>query len=127
MAFPDVQAADHHILMEGRPAFTYFAGGQVSVGTDAQPPPEGARQVLFAGSEALKGTIAVAAILDSSAIERVVILGGLTAVPEMLVDTRDHVRPIWRDGVLTLVTQFGRGGVLVPFEPPNNRPCCSDH
>ena len=125
MQFPDVQAADHHILTEGRPAFTYFTGGQV--GVDSEKPPEGARQVLFEGSDALQGTIAVSAILAGSAIEQVVILGGLQAVPEMLVDTRDHVRPIWRDGVLTLVTQFGRGGVLVPFEPPSNRPCCTDH
>ncbi|MEV6923170.1 hypothetical protein AB0M46_01460 [Dactylosporangium sp. NPDC051485] len=125
--FPDVQAADHHILAAGRPAFTYFDGGQVAVGAEADPPPEGARQVLFEGAEQLKGTIAVAAILDGSAIEKVVILGGMAAVPEMLVDTRDFVRPIWRDGVLTLVTQFARNGVLVPFEPPNNRPCCTDH
>lgn len=121
-----MQAADHHILMEGRPAFTYFADGQVAVGAEAQAPPEGARQVLFEGAEQLKGTIAVAKILES-AIEKVVILGGMPAVPEMLVDTRDFVRPVWRDGVLTLVTQFARNGVLVPFEPPNNRPCCADH
>jgi hypothetical protein len=125
MQFSDVRAADHHILVEGRPAFTYFTGGQVGVA--AENPPEGARQVLFEGSAGLKGTIPVSAVLAGSAIEQVVILGGLTAVPEMLVDTRDHVRPIWRDGVLTLVTQFGRGGVLVPFEPPENRPCCADH
>ncbi|WP_433079779.1 hypothetical protein ACQP1P_41130 [Dactylosporangium sp. CA-052675] len=128
MRFPDVQAADHHILTAGRPAFTYFSGGQVAVGaSEAEQPPEGARQVVFEGHEGLKGTIAVSAIIAGSAIEKVVILGGMTAVPEMLVDTRDFVRPIWRDGVLTLVTQFGRGGVLVPFEPPNNRPCCADH
>ncbi|GAA4263145.1 hypothetical protein [Dactylosporangium darangshiense] len=125
--FADVQAADHHILAAGRPAFTYFDGGQVAVGAEAQTPPEGARQVLFEGAERLKGTVAVQAILAGSAIDQVVILGGMTAVPEMLVDTRDFVRPIWRDGVLTLVTQFARNGVLVPFEPPNNRPCCADH
>jgi hypothetical protein len=83
--------------------------------------------VLFAGSAGLRGTVAVAAVVAGSAIERVVILGGLAAVPEMLVDTRDFVRPIWRDGVLTLVTQFARNGVLVPFEPPDNRPCCAEH
>jgi hypothetical protein len=123
--FADVPAADHHILVEGRPAFTYFAGGRVVVGDG--PPPEGARQVVFAGSETLTGTLPVSAVLASSAIERVVILGGMTAVPEMLVDTRDFVRPVWRDGVLTLVVQFARNGVLVPFEPPDNRPCCADH
>jgi hypothetical protein len=125
--FPDVAAADHHILTAGRPAFTYFTGGEVAVGTAADPPPEGARQVLFAGAERLTGTLPVSAILAGSAIERVVILGGAPAVPETLVDTRDFVRPVWREGVLTLVTQFARGGVLVPFEPPANRPCCADH
>ncbi|WP_432830209.1 hypothetical protein [Dactylosporangium sp. CA-092794] len=125
--FTDVQAADHHILTAGRPAFTYFDAGQVAVGAEADPPPEGARQVLFEGAERLKGTLAVSAIVAGSAIDRVVILGGMVAVPEMLVDTRDFVRPIWRAGVLTLVTQFARNGVLVPFEPPANRPCCTDH
>ena len=125
MTFPDVQAADHAILVAGRPAYTYFAGGQVHVGAEA--PPEGARQVVFDGSASLTGTLPVSAIRAGSAIERVVILGGMTAVPEMLVDTRDFVRPIWRDGALTLVVQFARNGVLVPFEPRDYRPCCADH
>ena len=125
--YPDVKAADHHILTAGRPAFTYFEGGRVVVGTEADQPPEGARQVLFEGAERLTGTVAVQAIVAGSAIDRVVILSWAAAVPEMLVDTRDHVRPVWRDGVLTLVTQFGRGGVLVPFEPPDIRPCCAEH
>ncbi|MEV4513030.1 hypothetical protein AB0K00_29155 [Dactylosporangium sp. NPDC049525] len=126
MGFPDVKAADHHILVGGRPAFTYFEAGQVSVGYDGTPP-EGARAVLFAGWEKLTGVVAVSAVLADSAIEKVVILGGLTAVPEMLIDTGDFVRPIWRGGVLTLVTQFGRGGVLTPFEAQSQIPCCHDH
>jgi hypothetical protein len=125
MQFDDVKAADHHILEGGRPAFTYFDSGHVQVGYES--PPEGARAVLFAGSERLTGTIAVSTVMAESAIDRVVILGGLAAVPEMLIDTRNFVRPLWRDGVLTLVTQFARNGVLVPFEPPNQVPCCHDH
>ncbi|MEV0565518.1 hypothetical protein [Dactylosporangium sp. NPDC050588] len=125
MGFPDVTAADHHILVGGRPAFTYFEGGEVQVGTGTAP--EGARAVLFPGWEKLTGVVAVSTVLADSAIDRVVILGGLTAVPEMLIDTGDFVRPIWRDGVLTLVTQFARGGVLVPFESASQRPCCQDH
>jgi hypothetical protein len=124
--FPDVKAADHHILVGGRPAFTYFAGGEVHVGYEG-PPPEDARAVLFPGWERLTGVAAVSSVLANSAIDRVVILGGLTAVPEMLIDTGDFVRPIWRDGVLTLVTQFGRGGVLTPFEAQSQIPCCHDH
>ncbi|GAA3253712.1 hypothetical protein ACFO1B_45675 [Dactylosporangium siamense] len=126
MGFPDVKAADHHILVGGRPAFTYFTGGEVHVGYDG-PPPEGARAVLFPGWEQLTGVVPVSTVLADSAIEQVVILGGLTAVPEMLIDTGGFVRPIWRAGVLTLVTQFGRGGVLTPFEAQAQIPCCHDH
>jgi hypothetical protein len=125
MQFDDVKAADHHILEGGRPAFTYFEAGQVLVGYEK--PPEGARQVLYAGAEKLTGTVAVSSVLSDSAIAKVVILGGMPAVPEMLIDTRNFVRPLWRDGVLTLVTQFARNGVLVPFEPPDPTPCCHDH
>ncbi|MEV4132425.1 hypothetical protein AB0J72_09700 [Dactylosporangium sp. NPDC049742] len=125
MGFPDVTAADHHIVVGGRPAFTYFEGGKVQVGTGT--PPEGARAVLFPGWEKLTGVLPVSTVLADSAIDRVVILGGMTAVPEMLIDTGDFVRPIWRDGVLTLVTQFARGGVLVPFESASQHPCCQDH
>ena len=49
MGFPDVQAADHHILVGGRPAFTVLRRPARSrVGYDGTPP-EGARAVLFAG------------------------------------------------------------------------------
>ncbi|WP_327008776.1 hypothetical protein OHA72_16895 [Dactylosporangium sp. NBC_01737] len=126
MGFPDVKAADHHIQVGGRPAFTYFEAGEVRVGYDGTPP-EGARAVPFAGWEQLTGVVAVSTVLAQSAIDSVVILGGLTAVPEMLIDTDDFVRPIWRGGVLTLVTQFGRGSVLIPFESAAQRPCCEDH
>ena len=77
--------------------------------------------------------VAVSTVLAESAIDNVVILGGLTAVPEMLIDTGDFVRPIWRDGVLTLVTQFGRGGVLHAPSSPVTDPAatttehCADH
>ena len=123
--FPDVKAADH-ILVAGRPAFTWFGSGQVHVGHEG-PPPEGARAVLFPGSDKLTGVVSVSAVLTGSAIEQVVILGGLPAVPEMLIDTGDFVRPIWRNGVLTLVTQFARGGVLIPFESQSQTPCCHEH
>jgi hypothetical protein len=126
--FPDVRAADHHILVGGRPAYTYFEGGRVQVGfAGERTPPEGARAVLFPGSERLTGVLAVSAVLAGSAIDRVVILGGRTAVPEMLIDTGGFVRPVWREGTLTLVTQFARGGILVPFESAAQQPCCHDH
>ncbi|MFC6017718.1 hypothetical protein ACFP2T_16065 [Plantactinospora solaniradicis] len=85
------------------------------------------RAVFFPGAERLVGTLTVNEVLAVSAIERVVQLGGLPVAPETLVDTRDFVRPQWRDGQLTLVTMPVAGGRLAPFEVPDPTPCCTDH
>jgi hypothetical protein len=44
-----------------------------------------------------------------------------------MVRTRDHVRPEWRDGLLTLIATPTSNGVFAPFEVPNPTPCCADH
>lgn len=85
------------------------------------------RATVFPGVERLTGTLPVAELLDVSAIERVTVIGGAPAGPDTLVDTRDHVRPQWRDGVLTLITTPAPGGRIAPFEVPNPTPCCADH
>jgi hypothetical protein len=85
------------------------------------------RAVLFPGAERLTGTLTVGELLAVSAIEQVVQLGGLPVDPEAPVETRDFVRPQWRDGLLTLVTTPAAGGRLAPFEVPNPTPCCADH
>jgi hypothetical protein len=84
----------------------------------------GGRAVLFAGVEALVGTVTVADLLASSAIDRVRVLGGAAPDPATEVVTRDFVRPEWTDGELTLVTSPAPGGRLAPFEFPNPTPCC---
>ncbi|GAA4713509.1 hypothetical protein [Phytohabitans rumicis] len=83
------------------------------------------RAVLFAGVEALTGTVTVADMLANSAIDRVIVLGGAPADPAREVVTRDFVRPQWMDGALTLITAPAPAGRLAPFEYPNPTPCCA--
>lgn len=62
-----------------------------------------------------------------SAIGRITVVGGGPAAPDTLVDTRDFVRPQWRDAVLTLMATPVAGGRIAPFELPHPTPCCADH
>ncbi|WP_433226506.1 hypothetical protein [Microtetraspora malaysiensis] len=86
------------------------------------------RIVLFPGRDELTGTLAVGEIIARSAVERVVVLAQVEEPDaDTAVVTNDHVRPEWRDGVLTLVTMPASGGRLTPAEIPNPTPCCADH
>jgi hypothetical protein len=85
------------------------------------------RAVLFDGSAGLVGTMAVGDVLAGSAIDRVEVLGGGVATPDALLDTRDFVRPQFRDGELVLTTTPAAGGLLIPFEVRNPTPCCAGH
>jgi hypothetical protein len=71
--------------------------------------------------------MSVGDILTRSGIERVVVLGGAAPGIDTLVDTRDFVRPQWKDGLLTLMATPAPGGHIAPFEVPNPTPCCADH
>jgi hypothetical protein len=81
----------------------------------------------FPGRESLKGTLTVADLVAGSAIDAVVVLGAPPPAPDTVVDTRDFVRPQWRDGRLTLVTTPAPDGRIAPFEVPDPTPCCADH
>jgi len=85
------------------------------------------RAVLFPGVERLTGTVAVGELLAASAIDQVILLGGEPADAEVLVLTRDFVRPQWRDGSLTLIVTPAGPGRVAPFEAPDPTPCCADH
>jgi hypothetical protein len=90
----------------------------------------GGRAVLFPGVDHLTGTVTVADLLALTALDRLVEVGAPTADgpgPTTPVLTRDHVRPEWRDGHLTLALVPAAGGALAPFEVPNPTPCCADH
>ncbi|MER5515628.1 hypothetical protein [Streptomyces sp. NPDC002763] len=95
----------------------------------AAAPRASGRAVVYPGVRHLTGTVTAGAILDRTAIERLVVLGAPAAElpPATGVLTQDHVRPEWRDGVLTLPLVPAAGGLLAPFEVPNPTPCCVDH
>ncbi|MEU6538980.1 hypothetical protein [Streptomyces sp. NPDC047000] len=96
----------------------------------------GGRAVLYPGSDRLTGTVTVAEVLGLSAVERITVIGAPAGPggpddggpdPATPVLTRDHVRPEWRDGRLTLALVPAVGGTLAPFEVPDPTPCCADH
>ncbi|MGX4694280.1 hypothetical protein [Streptomyces sp. JNUCC 63] len=92
----------------------------------------GGRAVVYPGVERLSGTVTVADLPALTAIEDVVVVGSPSPEhqgpdPATSVITRDHVRPEWRDGRLTLALVPAAGGALAPFEVPNPTPCCADH
>ena len=85
------------------------------------------RAVAFRGCDALAGLMPVSEVLASSAIDRVHVLAAGNAEPDAVLNTRNFVRPRWRDGELVLDTQPAAGETLVPFESPFPTPCCADH
>ncbi|WP_370023603.1 hypothetical protein [Planotetraspora sp. GP83] len=88
----------------------------------------GGRIVLFPGRDELVGTVTVGDLLARSAIDRVLVLAQPDPPPaDVLVVTNDHVRPVWQDGRMTLLTMPALGGRLTPAEIPNPTPCCADH
>ncbi len=106
---------------------TYETEPALAVAAAAAAAGRSGRAVIFAGWAELTGTLTVGEVLERSAIDRVEVLGGGAASPETLLDTRDFVRPQFRDGVLVLTTTPAAGGVLVPFESRDPTPCCANH
>jgi hypothetical protein len=82
------------------------------------------RAVVFRGASRLTGTVTVRKILDDSIIDRVAVLMGDEPTPDVRVETRDHIRPEWQSGRLTLLTLPAGDGLLAPYEVPNPTPCC---
>jgi hypothetical protein len=90
---------------------------------------QGGRAVVYPGVNRLTGTVTVAGLLAETAIDQVTVVGTPSADgpdPATPVLTRDHVRPEWRDGRLTLALAPAAGGALAPFEVPDPTPCCAD-
>jgi hypothetical protein len=86
------------------------------------------RAVIYPGVDGLIGEVTVESLLAGSAIDRIVVLAGQVELAASdVVHTRDHVRPEWRDGLLTLTVVPAPNGTFVPFEVPNPTPCCADH
>ncbi|MEV8545394.1 hypothetical protein [Streptomyces sp. NPDC051572] len=87
------------------------------------------RAVLYAGVERLTGTVTVADLLESTAIDQLTVVGAPLTTPDPATPilTQDHVRPEWREGHLVLALVPAVGNTLAPFEVPNPTPCCADH
>jgi hypothetical protein len=87
------------------------------------------RAVLYAGVARLTGTVTVADLLNSTAIDQLRVVGAplTTPNPTTSILTQDHVRPEWHEGRLILAVVPAVGNTLAPFEVPNPTPCCADH
>ncbi|MEV6637071.1 hypothetical protein AB0M54_40680 [Actinoplanes sp. NPDC051470] len=90
-------------------------------------PREGARAVRYPGVDELTGSMPLAQVVATSAIDHVEILGSGPADPSLILDTCDFVRPIWRNGELVLTVMPAADGHVVPFETRNPTPCCAAH
>lgn len=72
--------------------------------------------VIFPGVGSLTGVLTVDEVLAASAIERITVAGGEPPRGDQLVDCRPDLRPMWRGGRLTLLTQPIHGGRLAPVD-----------
>lgn len=112
-------------------ACTHFVPGKPVVLVTAQTgrlePIEGGRAFLFPGSQGLSGAVEVGDVLDGTAIDQVVALGGTTVARRAVLETQGFVRPTFVGGSLVLHVRPGADGVLMPFEQPDPTACCADH
>ncbi|URN11009.1 hypothetical protein LUW77_00610 [Streptomyces radiopugnans] len=81
----------------------------------------GGRAVVFPGSAGLPTVLTVGELLERSAVTAVEVLGGTPADPTAELDTRSHLRPEWRAGVLVLKLVLGPRG-LPPLRPARPTP-----
>lgn len=82
--------------------------------------------MVFPGSAALRGTVLAGELLARSAIGRLVVFGGQPPEAGDLLETRDHVRPEWRDGELVLAVTRIHNGRFAPFEAAPSAVCQAD-
>ncbi|GAA1565417.1 hypothetical protein GCM10009789_18700 [Kribbella sancticallisti] len=98
----------------------YVAAVETALGTAG-------RLVAFPGQENARGVLTAAELRTHCGIDQVEALGGLIIEDTTLIDTRDFIRPIRRNGQVTLLVQPAVGGVLIPFEVEHQQKCCADH
>ncbi|MBU2669795.1 hypothetical protein KOI35_40430 [Actinoplanes bogorensis] len=122
-----VQTPFPHVAISLVSASPFETSVELQPAADAALSGKFGRAVIFPGSSTLTGQLTVGALIESTAIDRVEVLGSGVALSDQIVDTRDFVRPQFRNGDLVLVTMPAAGGVLVPFETRDPTPCCADH
>lgn len=84
------------------------------------------RLVRFPGQADLPDRLPLAELTGRCAVEAVDLLG-VGDAPGLVLRTRGHVRPEFRDGVLVLPVTAWDDGEVCPFESPHPRACCTDH
>ena len=82
------------------------------------------RAVIYPGCARMTGVMRVEDVMQLSAIERVIMFDGSSPCgvrprADTKLDTRDHVRPQWSGGTLTLLVRPSASGHVVPFERPS--------
>jgi hypothetical protein len=122
-----VTAPFRHVAISLQTPLTYETAPPLQAAADAVVSQPGGRAVTFPGADRLVGSLTVAEALSSSAIDRIEILGGSPASPDSILDTRNFVRPVFRDAALVLTVMPAAGDVLVPFEVQDPTPCCAAH
>jgi hypothetical protein len=101
------------------------AGAAIAAGQHAAR--AGGRAVIYPGVHRLTGNVTALSLVAMSEINRIIVLPERTSpAPETVVATRDHVRPEWTEGLLTLVTTPSGADCVTPFELPDPTPCCGD-
>ena len=83
---------------------------------------DGGRAFRFPGQDALRGSMPVRELVSLSAIDRVVGVG-CTVTDDTVVDTRDYLRPVYADGLLTLHITPAAAGSVVPLEVEGAHVC----
>ena len=83
---------------------------------------DGGRAFRFPGQDLLRGSLPVRDVVALSAIDRVVGVG-CTVTDDTLLDTRDYVRPVYADGLLTLHVTPAAGDSVVPLEVEGGHVC----
>lgn len=101
----------------------WLPGAQAAVGLELAG--ELGRAVVYPGVELLTGAVAAAQVTELTGINQVTAMGGELG-PDTMLQTRDHVRPTRHQGHWRLVVQPAIGGVMVPFEAPEQHDCCSE-
>jgi hypothetical protein len=82
--------------------------------------------VRFPGQAALTAIHTAEEIVAISAIDDVIAIG-TTTTPDMAVDTRGFLRPVFQHGQLVLLVEPAAGGLLRPVEIQQPHQCCGGH
>jgi hypothetical protein len=98
----------------------YVAAVEAALGTAG-------RAVRWPGHEQAHGVLPAAELRTRCGIDQLEAVGGLSVTDDSLIDTRDFLRPLRRDGRLILQVQPAAGNLLIPFELQHQQKCCADH